>query len=298
MNGVKTTLGELCERGEELAPSTRVAYTAELSQPFVAHAPGPRRHRRAHPPGGRPSTSTSATRTTAAHRGERALRSSVAEAQREVQIEQIRRRRRGGRGAAEAVRARPEVRPGRALREGARRELPELRRRAGDDGRGAGDGRARRRRRRRGRWARRWRSASAWATHGGGDAAAPPAGPRRRPPAQFSPGGGRRSTCGKCGAKQPGGKFCAECGTPLARRRSSAAAAARSWRPAPSSAPTAGRRRAAAAHLLACSALTAGVRYASTESCRQRRARRLRPRCVSVALRAPGGADTSRPPAA
>jgi len=31
----------------------------------------------------------------------------------------------------------------------------------------------------------------------------------------FSPGG-TQVTCGKCGAKQPGGKFCADCGTPLA----------------------------------------------------------------------------------
>jgi len=30
----------------------------------------------------------------------------------------------------------------------------------------------------------------------------------------FSPGG-TQVTCGKCGAKQPGGKFCAECGTAL-----------------------------------------------------------------------------------
>jgi membrane protease subunit (stomatin/prohibitin family) len=38
---------------------------------------------------------------------------------------------------------------------------------------------------------------------------APPA-----PAATFSPGG-TRATCGKCGATQPGGKFCAECGSPL-----------------------------------------------------------------------------------
>jgi membrane protease subunit (stomatin/prohibitin family) len=39
---------------------------------------------------------------------------------------------------------------------------------------------------------------------------APPA----PPPPTFSPGG-TQVTCGKCGAKQPGGKFCAECGSPL-----------------------------------------------------------------------------------
>jgi predicted amidophosphoribosyltransferase len=34
------------------------------------------------------------------------------------------------------------------------------------------------------------------------------------PPPTFSPGG-TQAICGKCGAKQPGGKFCAECGAPL-----------------------------------------------------------------------------------
>jgi membrane protease subunit (stomatin/prohibitin family) len=34
------------------------------------------------------------------------------------------------------------------------------------------------------------------------------------PAPTFSPGG-TQVTCGKCGAAQPGGKFCAECGTPL-----------------------------------------------------------------------------------
>ncbi|HEY1692329.1 MAG TPA: SPFH domain-containing protein [Polyangiaceae bacterium] len=34
------------------------------------------------------------------------------------------------------------------------------------------------------------------------------------PAPTFSPGG-TQVTCGKCGAKQPGGKFCADCGSPL-----------------------------------------------------------------------------------
>jgi membrane protease subunit (stomatin/prohibitin family) len=34
------------------------------------------------------------------------------------------------------------------------------------------------------------------------------------PAPTFSPGG-TQVTCGKCGAKQPGGKFCADCGAPL-----------------------------------------------------------------------------------
>ena len=38
--------------------------------------------------------------------------------------------------------------------------------------------------------------------------------PSSQPPPKFSPGG-TQVTCGKCGARQPGGKFCAECGTPL-----------------------------------------------------------------------------------
>jgi membrane protease subunit (stomatin/prohibitin family) len=38
------------------------------------------------------------------------------------------------------------------------------------------------------------------------------------PPPTFSPGG-TQVTCGKCGVKQPGGKFCAECGTPLVAQK-------------------------------------------------------------------------------
>jgi membrane protease subunit (stomatin/prohibitin family) len=38
------------------------------------------------------------------------------------------------------------------------------------------------------------------------------------PPPTFSPGG-TQVACGKCGAKQPGGKFCAECGGPLVAQK-------------------------------------------------------------------------------
>ena len=43
---------------------------------------------------------------------------------------------------------------------------------------------------------------------------APQAPQQVAPAPTFSPGG-TQVTCGKCGAKQPGGKFCADCGTPL-----------------------------------------------------------------------------------
>ena len=38
------------------------------------------------------------------------------------------------------------------------------------------------------------------------------------PQPTFSPGG-TQAICGKCGAKQPGGKFCAECGAPLVSQK-------------------------------------------------------------------------------
>jgi membrane protease subunit (stomatin/prohibitin family) len=38
------------------------------------------------------------------------------------------------------------------------------------------------------------------------------------PAPTFSPGG-TQAICGKCGAKQPGGKFCAECGSPLVAQK-------------------------------------------------------------------------------
>jgi membrane protease subunit (stomatin/prohibitin family) len=42
--------------------------------------------------------------------------------------------------------------------------------------------------------------------------------PQAAPAPTFSPGG-TQVTCGKCGAKQPGGKFCAECGSPLVAQK-------------------------------------------------------------------------------
>ncbi|MEI7894186.1 MAG: SPFH domain-containing protein [Myxococcales bacterium] len=36
---------------------------------------------------------------------------------------------------------------------------------------------------------------------------------------QFAPGGGGTVVCGKCQTRQPGGKFCAECGSPLAPQK-------------------------------------------------------------------------------
>jgi membrane protease subunit (stomatin/prohibitin family) len=42
--------------------------------------------------------------------------------------------------------------------------------------------------------------------------------PAQAPMPQFSPGGAV-VTCGKCSARQPGGKFCAECGNPLAQAK-------------------------------------------------------------------------------
>jgi membrane protease subunit (stomatin/prohibitin family) len=42
--------------------------------------------------------------------------------------------------------------------------------------------------------------------------------PGATPQPTFSPGG-TQATCGKCGTKQPGGKFCAECGSPLVAQK-------------------------------------------------------------------------------
>jgi len=45
--------------------------------------------------------------------------------------------------------------------------------------------------------------------------------PGAPPPAQpqFVPSAAAQVTCAKCQTKQPGGKFCAECGTPLAQAK-------------------------------------------------------------------------------
>jgi len=46
----------------------------------------------------------------------------------------------------------------------------------------------------------------------------PGAAPRAAPQPQFTPSGAE-VTCSKCQTKQPGGKFCAECGTALAQSK-------------------------------------------------------------------------------
>jgi membrane protease subunit (stomatin/prohibitin family) len=42
--------------------------------------------------------------------------------------------------------------------------------------------------------------------------------PQAQQAPQFTPGGAM-TTCAKCNARQPGGKFCAECGGPLAQAK-------------------------------------------------------------------------------
>jgi hypothetical protein len=44
------------------------------------------------------------------------------------------------------------------------------------------------------------------------------AGAAAAPAPTFSPGG-TQVTCGKCGSKQPGGKFCADCGSALVAQK-------------------------------------------------------------------------------
>jgi membrane protease subunit (stomatin/prohibitin family) len=47
----------------------------------------------------------------------------------------------------------------------------------------------------------------------------PVGGPPQAQQPQFAPSGGPQVTCIKCNTKQPGGKFCAECGTALAQAK-------------------------------------------------------------------------------
>ena len=201
MNGVKTTLGELCENeGKSLLQA--VSLTSKLAAAFVAHAPdladiGVR------------ILQVGQFNINFSEEDRESMKAAVAEvaqAQREGEEKADPRRRRRRRRAGQAVRARSEVRPGLPLRERARGELPGLcggtgRHRRGTEGmaeHGVGGG------------GMAGLGAQMAVGMGVGNMMAAGMAWRSSRAPTFSPGG-TQVVCGKCGAKQPGGKFCAEC---------------------------------------------------------------------------------------
>jgi membrane protease subunit (stomatin/prohibitin family) len=209
MNGVKTTLGELCENeGKSLLQA--VSLTSKLAAAFVAHAPDLNDIGVKILQVGQFNINFSdedRQRLVAAN-------AEIAKAQREVRVKQI-----GVAGAAADAQAKQFALDQKFSQDS--RYVKELAGSyqgyaAGQAVIGAGEG---------------------MAAHGvGGGIAglgaqmavgmgvgnmmaggmAPAAAPAPAP--TFSPGG-TQVTCGKCGAKQPGGKFCADCGTPLVAQK-------------------------------------------------------------------------------
>jgi len=203
MNGVKTTLGELCEtEGKSLLQA--VSLTQKLAAAFVAHAPD------LNDIGVRILQVGQFNINFSEEDRERlkAANAEIAKAQREVRVKQI-----GVAGAAAEAQAKQFALDQKFGQDA--RYVKELAGSyqgyaAGQAVIGAGEGMA------------------AHGVGGGvaglgaqmavgvgmgnamaGGFAAPPA-----PAPVFSPGG-TQVACGKCGAKQPGGKFCADCGSPL-----------------------------------------------------------------------------------
>jgi membrane protease subunit (stomatin/prohibitin family) len=206
MNGVKTTLGELCDsEGKSLLQA--VSLTTKLAAAFVAHAPD------LNDIGVRILQVGQFNINFSDEDRQRlvAANAEIARAQREARVKQI-----GVAGAAAEAQAR-QIQLDQQFKQDARyvKELAGSYKgyAAGQAVIGAGRG---------------------MAEHGVGGGVAGlgaqmavgmgvgnvmSAGLAQSGPAPtFSPGG-TQATCGKCGATQPGGKFCAECGAPLVAQK-------------------------------------------------------------------------------
>jgi membrane protease subunit (stomatin/prohibitin family) len=209
MNGVKTTLGELCENeGKSLLQA--VSLTQKLAAAFVAHAPD------LADIGVRILQVGQFNVNFSEEDRERlkAANAEIAKAQREVRVKQI-----GVAGAAADAQAKQFALDQKFGQDS--RYVKELAGSyqgyaAGQAVIGAGQGMAEH-----GVGAGGVAGLGAQMAIGVGMGNAMAGGftpPAAQPPPVFSPGG-TQVQCGKCGAKQPGGKFCAECGGPLVAQK-------------------------------------------------------------------------------
>jgi membrane protease subunit (stomatin/prohibitin family) len=206
MNGVKTTLGELCDsEGKSLLQA--VSLTSKLAAAFVAHAPD------LNDIGVRILQVGSFNINFSEQDRQRlvAANAEIAKAQREVRVRQI-----GVAGAAADAQAKQFQldqqfgQDSRYVKElagsyqayAAGQAVMGAGKGMADHGVGGGIA---------GLGAQMAVGMNVGNAMSGGFAAA-------APPPTFSPGG-TQAICGKCGAKQPGGKFCAECGSPLVAQK-------------------------------------------------------------------------------
>ena len=209
MNGVKTTLGELCENeGKSLLQA--VSLTSKLAAAFVAHAPDVNDI-------GIRILQVGSFNVNFSDEDREALKAAnaeIAKAQREVKIKQI-----GVAGAA-AQAQQAQFQLDQKFQQDSRyvKELAGSYQgyAAGQAVIGAGQGMAEHGV---GGGGVAGLGAQMAVGVGMGNMMAGGFAPQAAAPApQFSPGG-TQVTCGKCGAKQPGGKFCADCGTPLVMQK-------------------------------------------------------------------------------
>ncbi len=217
MNGVKQTLGEFCVK-QKVTLIDAIAYTSELSQAFVTHVPALNEVGIRILQMGAFNINFSPEDDKKLNDANERFVSTVAEAQRDVQIEQIK----IAQAAAKAQQAQfgldqkynqdaryvqnlagnySNYAAGQAMM-GAGQGMAEH---------GVGGGMA-------GIGAQMGVGVAMAAGMAGAMPQFPQPGQAGAPAQpQFVPGGGAEVTCAKCHAKQPGGKFCAECGGPLAQ---------------------------------------------------------------------------------
>jgi membrane protease subunit (stomatin/prohibitin family) len=218
MNGVKQTLGEFCVK-QKVTLIDAIAYTTELSQAFITHVPSLGEVGVRVVQIGSFNINFSADDDKKLNLANERFVATVAEAQRDVQIAQI--------GVAKAAAVAQQSQFG--LDQKYNQDARYVQNLAGNYSNyaagqammGAGEGMAAHGVG--GGLAGIGAQMAVGAAMGQGMAGAMPQYAVGRPvPAQaqpqFTPSGGE-VTCAKCNTKQPGGKFCAECGTALAQQK-------------------------------------------------------------------------------
>jgi membrane protease subunit (stomatin/prohibitin family) len=216
MNGVKQTLGEFCVK-QKVTLIDAIAYTQELSQAFVAHVPALNDVGIKVLQMGSFNINFSPEDDKKLNEANERFVASVAEAQRDVQIAQI--------GVAKAAAQAQQNQF--ALDQKYNQDARYVQNLAGNYSNyaagqamiGAGQGMAQHGVG--GGIAGIGAQMAVGAAMGAGMAGAMPqfpVGQPQQPQPQFTPSGSQ-VTCAKCNTKQPGGKFCAECGTALAQAK-------------------------------------------------------------------------------
>ena len=217
MNGVKQTLGEFCVK-QKVTLIDAIAYTQELSQAFVTHVPALNDVGIRILQMGAFNINFSPEDDKKLNDANERFVASIAEAQRDVQIEQIK-------IAGAAAKAQQNQF---GLDQKYNQDARYVQNLAGNYANyaagqamiGAGQGMAEHGVGMAGIGAQMGVGMAMGQGMAGAMPQFPQPGAQPQPaPPQFVPSGGAQVTCAKCQTKQPGGKFCAECGTALAQAK-------------------------------------------------------------------------------